>query len=75
MTEADEIKEEIGWLKLIFAALIAIEVLLIAWLAQNYTRAGTLTLIGAFLTIVAAGVGIAWINRAAYGRIRQLRNM
>lgn len=58
MSEADEIKEEIGWLKLVFAALIAIEVSLIGWLAQNYTSAGTLTSIGAFLTIVAAGVGI-----------------
>jgi hypothetical protein len=50
MSEADEIKEEIGWLKLIFAALIAIEVSLIAWLAQNYSSAGTPTLLGAFLT-------------------------
>ena len=65
MSEADEVKEEIGWLKLIFAALIAIEVSLIGWLAQNYTNAGSLTLVGAFLTIVAAGVGIVWVNRAA----------
>ena len=40
MSEADQIKEEVGWLKLIFAALIAIEVSLIGWLAQNYTAAG-----------------------------------
>lgn len=65
MSEADEVKEEIGWLKLIFAALIAIEVSLIGWLAQNYTNAGTLTLVGAFVTIVATGVGIVWVNRAA----------
>lgn len=64
MPEADEVKEEIG-LKLIFAALIAIEVSLIGWLAQNYTNAGSLTLVGAFLTIVAAAVGIVWVNRAA----------
>lgn len=48
MSEADEIKEEVGWLKLVFAALIAIEVSLIGWLAQNYITAQTLIVGGAF---------------------------
>jgi hypothetical protein len=36
MATADRVKEEIGLLKLFLAALIAIDVSLIAWLAQNY---------------------------------------
>jgi len=75
MSEADQIKEEVGWLKLIFAALIAIEVLLIGWLAQNYTTAQTLIVVGAFVTVVALSLGIVWVNRTAFRRMRQLRDL
>src|SRR5258706_6397918 len=74
VSEADQIKEEVGWLKLVFAALIAIEVSLIGWLAQNYTTAQTLIVGGAFVTVVAIGLGIVWVNRTAFRRIRQLRD-
>ncbi len=75
MSVADQIKEEVGWLKLIFAALIAIEVSLIGWLAQNYTTVQPLIVVGAFVTVVAIGLGIVWVNRTAFRRIRQLRDL
>jgi len=75
MSEADQIKEEVGWLKLVFAALIAIEVSLIGWLAQNHTTAQTLIVVGAFVTVVAIGLGIVWVNRTAFRRMRQLRDL
>lgn len=75
MSEADEIKEEVGWLKLVFAALIAIEVSLIGWLAQNYITAQTLIVGGAFASVVAIGLGIVWINRTAFRRLRRLRDL
>ena len=37
MAKADRLKEEIGWLKLIFGVLAAVDASLVAWLAQNYT--------------------------------------
>jgi len=74
MSEADQIKEEVGWLKLIFAALIAIEVSLIGWLAQNYTAARPLIVVRAF-TVVAIGLGIVWADRTAFRRIRELRRL
>jgi hypothetical protein len=75
MSEVDQIKEEVGWLKLIFAALIAIEVSVIGWLAQNYITARPLIVVGAFVTVVAIGLGIVWVNRTAFRRIRQLRDL
>ena len=75
MSEADQIKEEVGWLKLVFAALIAIEVSLIGWLAQNHTTARPLIVVGAFVTVVAIGLGTVWVNRTAFRRIRQLRDL
>jgi hypothetical protein len=39
MSKADRLKEEIGWLKLVFGALLAVDVSLVAWLVQNYAAA------------------------------------
>ena len=36
MAHIDKVKEEIGWLKVIFAILIATDISLIAWLIQSY---------------------------------------
>ena len=36
MAHIDKVKEEIGWLKVIFAILIATDISLIAWLIQRY---------------------------------------
>ena len=36
MARIDKLKEEIGWLKVIFAISIAADISLIAWLIQNF---------------------------------------
>ena len=38
MARIDKIKEEIGWLKVIFAISIATNISLIAWLIQSYGK-------------------------------------
>ena len=38
MAYSDKLKEEIGWLKVIFAISIATEISLIAWLVENYGK-------------------------------------
>ena len=35
MPKVDKLKEEIGWLKVVFAILVAIDISLVGWLAQN----------------------------------------
>jgi hypothetical protein len=42
MSKADKLKEEIGWLKVVFALLVATDISLVAWLAQSYAKAGLL---------------------------------
>ena len=53
MARIDKIKEEIGWLKVIFAILIATDISLIAWLIQSYGKVRLLLpilgVLGAFL--------------------------
>jgi hypothetical protein len=75
MSRADRLKEEIGWLKLLVGALIAVEVSLLAWLGQHYTTSNRLLVFGGgFVALVLAGVG-AWLNRVAYRRIQQLEDV
>ena len=75
MSKADRIKEEIGWLKVAFGILVALDASLVAWLAQNYIRA-SIVIVGAALVaaIVLAGV-IVVINRKAYHRIKELEDV
>jgi len=39
MSKSDRLKEELGWLKLVFAVLVAVDVSLVGWLAENYQTA------------------------------------
>ena len=38
MARIDKLKEEIGWLKIIFAILFATDISLLAWLIQSYGK-------------------------------------
>ena len=42
MAKIDRLREEIGWLKIVFGLLVAIDASLLGWLAQNYTTASRL---------------------------------
>ena len=75
MSTIDRVKEEIGLLKLFLAGLIAIDVSLIAWLAQNYGRANRfLVLAGLATTLITTGAGV-WINRRVNRSIRRLEDL
>jgi hypothetical protein len=71
----DRLKEEIGWLKVVFAVLAAIDASLMGWLAQNYTTASRLLVVAGTAATVAITVGIVRINRLAYRRIKQLEDV
>ena len=68
----DKLKEEIGWLKVIFAILLATDISLIAWLVQNYGKVNpVLFLIGALAAILLTFLNVL-INRIAYRKIDEL---
>lgn len=74
MAKIDRIKEEIGWLKVIFAALVAIDASLIGWLTQNYSTATMATVIGAIVAATVAMVGIVLLQFLVYSRLEKLEN-
>ncbi|MYA71199.1 hypothetical protein F4009_16225 [Candidatus Poribacteria bacterium] len=75
MAHIDKVKEEIGWLKVVFAIFLATALSLIAWLVENYGTGQTLLLVvggvAAFLVMLA----IIWINSVAKRKINKLEEL
>ncbi len=75
MAYIDKVKEEIGWLKVVFAILLAADLSLVAWGVQNYGKASprflTIGVIAAFLVTLT----ITWVNKVAYRKINKLEDL
>lgn len=75
MSRIDRVKDEIGWLKLVFGILVASNVSLLGWLAQNYSRVNNSLLAGASLALCLLRGATTWANRIAYQRIKELEDL
>ena len=75
MAKLDKLKEEIGWMKIIFAILTAADISLVAWLVQNYNETDTVLLVISIIGIGLITSIIIWINKAAYRRIDELEDL
>lgn len=67
MSRNERIKEELGWLKVIFGVLVAMGASIVAWLAQHYSTATPALLVITLLVLVCLVGGIVWVNRASSG--------
>ena len=75
MAQIDKLKEEIGWLKVVFAILIATDISLVAWLVQNYGKVPPLLLkVGLAVAFVVTFI-IVWLNNLAYRKIDKLEEL
>ena len=72
MSKADRIKEEIGWLKVVFAVCVALDASLVAWLAQNYDSAPPVIVATGFAAALVLAVVVVYVNRRAYRCIEEL---
>jgi 4-hydroxybenzoate polyprenyltransferase len=75
MSKTDRIKEEIGWLKVVFGILVATDLSLIAWLAQNFSSASRIQVLIGLAAVVGVTGAVVWVNRMAYARIKQLEDL
>ena len=75
MSKADSVKEEIGFLKLVFAVLVALDASLVAWISQNFRTAHVVLLIGALVGVLLFTGAVVWITRLAYRRFQQLEEL
>ena len=75
MSKVDEIKEELGWLKVAFGVLIVTIVSVLGWLVQNLRVAERVTLIGAIIVLAILISITTWLNKFAYRKIRSLKDL
>jgi ABC-type phosphate/phosphonate transport system permease subunit len=75
VSQAESLKEAIGWLKVVFGLLVAVDISLIGWLAQNYGKAQIGLLIIAWAATMAATVAIILAYLAAYRHINNLKDV
>ena len=74
MPKIDKIKEQIGWLKVVFAIFMAIEISLIAWLANNYDNEN-ISASKVYLNVLSifiVSVVVILINKTAFKKIDEL---
>ncbi|MCB1948681.1 hypothetical protein [Nitrosomonas sp.] len=74
MSKAERLKEEIGWLKVVFAVCVALDASLVAWLAQNYASANPVLVITGCIASVLIALLIVYVNRRAYRRFEELED-
>lgn len=74
MAKLDRIKEELGWLKVVFTVSTALDAALIAWLAHYYTRAAQSLVVLAALAVIAITAVIIGVNHAALRRFSALED-
>jgi len=75
MSKLDKIKEEIGWLKIIFAALLAIDISLVAWLAQNFISANIVLLTLTWIGVIVVTIFLIVINRRVYKKLDEMEEL
>jgi F0F1-type ATP synthase assembly protein I len=75
MGEIDEVKEFIGYLKIIFALVLATLIGLIGWLVQNYKKAEPLLVYVDVLLILSLFVVLFLVHRKTLSDIKKLRGL
>ena len=75
MAKIDRIKEEIGWLKVVFGILVATDISLLAWLAEKFATAPKIQVIVSLVAVISVTGAIVWVNHLAYARIKQLEDL
>lgn len=75
MSKIDKIKEEIGWLKVVFAILVATDISLIGWIAQNYQKAESFLTVLCGIAVVIVSVAVIRVNKIAYKKIDELEDL
>ena len=75
MGKIDKIKEQIGWLKVVFGILTAIVVSLIGYIATSYKTAEPIILISALILTILILFGIIIVNKKAFDKIDELEDL
>ena len=74
MPKIDRIKEQIGWLKVIFGMLFATDISLIAYLFTKVSFLSLLQIVIVLLGLVLVTIAIIYVNKKAMDKIDSLED-
>jgi len=75
MAKIDKIKEQIGWLKVLFGLLFATDISLIAYLFNKIEMLSFLKIILVLIGLVLVTIAIRIINKKAMNKIDELEDI
>jgi len=75
MAKIDKIKETIGYLKVVFGVLIAIDVSIIGWLFKNAQLLSSLKIVISLIAIIVTTLAIIFVNRKILQKIDELEEL
>lgn len=75
MSKIDEIKEFIGYLKVIFAMTLATIIGLVGWFVQNFDKAEAVLIYSDIALILALLIALFIVHRKIVSYITQLRGL
>ena len=75
MGKIDKQKESIGYLKVIFSILVAIDVSLVAWIFKNATLLEDAQLIIPSVIVLLITIALIYVNKIILKKIDQLEEM
>ena len=75
MSKTDKIKEQIGWLKVVFGILTAIVVSLVGFIATSYKTTEPIILISALVLTIVLSFAIIIVNKKAFSKMDELEDL
>jgi len=75
MSKSEKIREQIGWLKVIFGLLFATDLSLIAFLFNNIENLSTIKVLLVIVGLLAVTYGIYLTNQEAMKKIDELEEL
>ena len=75
MAKIDKVKESIGYYKVIFSILIAIDVSIVGWLFQHYSSLDSSKIVYSSLMIIFITICIIFVNEMILKKIDSLEDL
>lgn len=75
MSKSEKIKEQIGWLKVVFGILTAVVLSLIGYIATSYKNGDTIMIVSSLSAIVVLSYGIIIVNKKAFEKMDELEEL
>jgi len=75
MSKVDEVKEFIGYLKVLLVLLLATSISLIGWSINNYQTAENILVVSAVILVILLSIFIFLINKKIIKDIKSLRDL